>query len=42
MTEIYDGTELKYLIENTGVKEERYVNQFIDKLQIDGFLIYLG
>ena len=26
MTEIYDGTELKYLIENTGVKEERYVN----------------
>ena len=32
MTEIYDGTELKYLIENTGVKEERYVNQFIDRV----------
>ena len=29
MTEIYDGTELRYLIENTGKKEERYVNQFI-------------
>ena len=32
MTEIYDGTELKYLIENTVVKEERYVNQFIDRV----------
>ena len=32
MTEIYDGTELKYLIENTGVKEERYVNQFNDRV----------
>lgn len=32
MTEIYDGTELKYLIENTGIKEERYVNQFIDRV----------
>ena len=32
MTEIYDGTELKYLIETTGVKEERYVNQFIDRV----------
>ena len=32
MTEIYDGTELKYLIENTGVKEERYVNQFVDRV----------
>ena len=32
MTEIYDGTELKYLIENTGVKEKRYVNQFIDRV----------
>ena len=32
MTEIYDGTELRYLIENTGKKEERYVNQFIDQI----------
>lgn len=32
MTEIYDGTELRYLIENTGKNEERYVNQFVDRL----------
>ena len=32
MTEIYDGTELRYLIENTGKNEERYVNQFIDQI----------
>jgi hypothetical protein len=32
MTDIYDGTNLKYLIENTGKIEERYVNQFIDRI----------
>jgi hypothetical protein len=32
ITEIYDGTELKYLIENTGKNEERYVQQFIDRI----------
>jgi len=32
ITNIYDGTELKYLIENTGEKEERYVNQFKDRV----------
>ena len=32
MTNIYDGTELKYLLENTGKSEERYVNQFIDRV----------
>ncbi len=32
MTNIYDGTDLKYLIENTGKNEERYVNQFIDQI----------
>ena len=32
VTNIYDGTELKYLIENTGKNEERYVNQFIDRV----------
>jgi hypothetical protein len=32
MTEIYDGTELKYLIENTGKNEERFVQQFIDRI----------
>ena len=32
VTNIYDGTDLKYLIENTGKNEERYVNQFIDQI----------
>jgi len=32
ITNIYDGTDLKYLIENTGKNEERYVNQFIDRV----------
>jgi len=32
MTEIYDGTELRYLIENTGKNEERYVQQFVDRI----------
>ena len=32
MTEIYDGTELKYLIENTGKNEELYVNQFSNRI----------
>ncbi len=32
ITEIYDGTELKYLIENTGKNEERYVQQFVDRI----------
>tara|TARA_B100001094_G_scaffold75374_1_gene71784 strand:- start:55 stop:993 length:939 start_codon:yes stop_codon:yes gene_type:complete len=32
MTEIYDGTELRYLIENTGKNEERYVNQFVNRI----------
>ena len=32
ITNIYDGTELKYLIENTGKNEERYVNQFVDRV----------
>ena len=32
MTEIYDGTDLKYLIENTGKNEERYVLQFVDRI----------
>jgi hypothetical protein len=32
MTEIYDGTELRYLIENTGKNEERYVTQFVDRI----------
>jgi hypothetical protein len=30
--ELYDGTELKYLIENTGKNEERYVNQFVNRI----------
>jgi hypothetical protein len=32
MTDIYDGTELKYLIENTSVIEKKYVDQFIDRV----------
>jgi hypothetical protein len=32
ITNIYDGTELKYLIENTGKNEEHYVNQFVDRV----------
>ena len=32
MTEIYDGVELGYLLENTGKIEERYANQFTDRL----------
>ena len=32
MTDIYDGTDLGYLIENTTSIEERYVNQFIDRV----------
>ena len=32
MTEIYDGTELRYLIENKGKNEERYVQQFVDRI----------
>jgi len=32
MTTIYDGTELKYLIENTTKIEERYVIQFVDRV----------
>lgn len=32
MTKIYDGTDLKYLIENTGKNEERYVLQFVDRI----------
>lgn len=32
MTDIYDGTELRYLIENTGKNEERYVNQFVERI----------
>ncbi|MDA8948177.1 hypothetical protein N9H57_03465 [Flavobacteriaceae bacterium] len=32
MTEIYDGTELRYLIENTGKNEERYVQQFVNRI----------
>jgi|TARA_A200000159_G_scaffold164917_1_gene197402 hypothetical protein len=32
MTEIYDGTELRYLIENTGKNEERYVQQFVERI----------
>lgn len=32
MTEIYDGTELGYLIENTGKNEERFVQQFVDRI----------
>ena len=42
MTEIYDGTELKYLIENTGVKEDVMLINLLIGLQIDGFLICLG
>ena len=30
--ELYDGAELKYLIENTGKNEELYVNQFVDRI----------
>ena len=32
MTDIYDGTDLGYLIENTTSIEARYVNQFIDRV----------
>jgi len=32
MTDIYDGTELKYLIENTSVIEKKYVDQFSDRV----------
>jgi hypothetical protein len=32
MTDIYDGTELRYLIENTGKNEERYVQQFVERI----------
>ena len=32
MTYIYDGTELRYLIENTGKNEERYVQQFVERI----------
>ena len=32
MTEIYYGTDLKYLIENTGKNEERYVLQFVNRI----------
>jgi hypothetical protein len=32
MTNIYDGVELGYLMENTGKIEERFVNQFTDRL----------
>lgn len=32
MTDIYDGTELKYLIENTSVIEKKYVDQFNDRV----------
>jgi len=32
MTKIYDGVELGYLIENTGKIEERFVNQFKDRI----------
>jgi hypothetical protein len=32
MTDIYDGTDLGYLMENTNKGEERYVNQFIDRV----------
>ena len=32
MTDTYDGSDLKYLIENTGKIEESYVNQFIDRI----------
>ncbi len=32
MTKIYDGSELKYLIENTGKVEERLVTQYIDRI----------
>ena len=30
--ELYDGTGLKYLIENTGKNEELYVKQFVDRV----------
>ena len=30
--ELYDGSGLKYLIENTGKNEELYVNQFVDRI----------
>ena len=32
MTKIYDGSALKYLIENTGKVEERLVTQYIDRI----------
>ena len=32
MTDTYDGSDLKYLIENTGKIEESYVNQFVDRI----------
>jgi hypothetical protein len=32
MTDIYDGTDLGYLMENTTSIEARYVNQFIDRV----------
>tara|TARA_B110000046_G_scaffold177175_1_gene203643 strand:+ start:79 stop:438 length:360 start_codon:yes stop_codon:yes gene_type:complete len=32
MTEIYNGTYLKYLIENTDKNEDRYVLQFVDRI----------
>ena len=30
--ELYDGTELEYLIENTGKNEELYINQFVHRI----------
>ncbi|RPG70566.1 MAG: hypothetical protein CBC80_002325 [Flavobacteriaceae bacterium TMED120] len=32
MTDTYDGSDLKYLIENTGKIEESFVNQFVDRI----------
>jgi len=41
MTKIYDGVELGYLIENTGKIEERFVNQFKDRIANNGCMIFL-
>ena len=32
MTDTYDGSDLKYLIENTGKIEESFVNQFVNRI----------
>ena len=32
MTDIYDGTNLKYLIENSSVEEQKFIDQFNERV----------